>query len=149
MTLNSIISKILKPIAEDHLMINEFGFGDLPLHLKNKAVKYPLMWVLVNNATYSNRDKKFNYNLSLVFTDIAKDDLTDCVAIQSDMIQVAADVAANLMYHESEDLEITNDFAFKPFTEKFADLNSGVIMDITISAVKSLSDCETPLNSKL
>lgn len=147
MTLNSIIEKLLKPISEDHLQINDFGFGDLPTLATNRAVKYPLFWVTLNNVTYGGN--AFNYNLSLIFADLAKDDLSNCLEIQSDMIQVAADVAAILSNIEDDLIEVENDFSFQPFAQRFADQTAGVVMDIRVKSTKALNDCEAPLKSKL
>lgn len=147
-SLNSVIEKLIKPIAEDHLQINDFGVGDLPTLAKNKgAVKYPLLWLVLNNVSYGG--KEFNYNLSLIFADIAKEDLSNCLEIQSDMIQVAADFAAVLSNVEDDLIQIENDFTLKPFSERFADQTSGVVMDLVIKVTKALNDCEAPLKSKL
>ena len=140
MTINTIIHKVLKPIANDHLMLNEFGFGDLHNYAKVNALAYPVMWVALNDVGY--KGKGFNYNLSLVFADILKDDLSNTLEIQSDMISIAADIAAKLFYTDNDYLEVTSDFVFKPFTERFTDLCAGVVMDINIKSLVILSPCD-------
>lgn len=147
MTLNQLIYKLIKPIAEDHLQINDFGVGDLHNHATGKTVKYPLMWVVLNNGGYGN--KAFSYSLTLIFADIAKDDLSNAIEIQSDMISVAADVAVLLRDNMEDDIEVDNEFTFTPFSERFTDMTSGVAMNITVRTLEILSDCDVPLKSNL
>lgn len=142
MTLNGIIYKILNPIFEDHLQLNDFGFGDLVDHATTKTVKYPLMWVVLNDVSYKN--KAFNYSLSLVFADILREDKSNAVEIQSDMIQIAADVATKIRYIENNDIEIESEFLLKPFTERFTDFTAGVVCDLVIKSYQILSDCDVP-----
>ena len=144
MTLNAIINKLLKPLANDHLMLNGFGFGDLSNYAKTNAITYPVMWAVLNDASY--RNKGFNYSFSLVFADVLKDDLSNTLEVQSNMIGIAADVAAKLMYSENENIEVSGDFVFKPFTERFTDLTAGVVMDINIKSLTVISDCDFPSN---
>lgn len=140
MTLNTLINKTIKPLAKDHLMLNDFGFGDLHNYAKANALAYPVLWVAFNDAGY--KAKGFNYNLSLVFADILKDDLSNTLEVQSNMISIAADIAAKLLYTDNDYLEVTSDFVFKPFTERFTDLTAGVVMDITIKSLTLLSPCD-------
>lgn len=147
MTLNSLIHKVLKPLAEDHLILNDFGFGDLENYAISGEVKFPLMWVVFNNAPFS--DNAFTYNLSFVFADLAKEDGSDTLSIQSDLIQVAADIASKLYYIENDEVEVDTNFLLKPFTERFKDFTAGVVMDIQIKLIKSLNDCEVPLKSNI
>ncbi|MEO6721439.1 MAG: hypothetical protein ABIN67_13810 [Ferruginibacter sp.] len=142
MTLNAVVNKLLKPLADDHLQLNDFGFGDLYNHATSTQVKYPLLWVSFSGLRYSN--KAFNYTFSLVFADICKDDLSNVLEIQSDMILIGADFAAKLTAIDNDLIEINNDFTFKPFSERFTDLCAGVVMDFTIKSLKVLSDCEFP-----
>jgi hypothetical protein len=142
MTLNEIIRKLLKPLSEDHLMLKDFGFGDLTNYANGQDIKYPIMWVVLNNVRYS--EKSLAYSLSLIFADIAKDDISNSLEIQSDMIQVAADIASKLVYAEDDDLDVSSEFNLKPFSERFADVCSGVVMDITIKSSKLLNECEFP-----
>jgi hypothetical protein len=106
MTLNSLINTVLKPLAENHLQINGFGFGDLENAAMKGEIKYPVMWVVLNSAPFSTN--AFQYNLSFVFADIAKDDGSDTLSVQSDLIQVAADIASQLYYSESQRLRSRN-----------------------------------------
>lgn len=147
MTLNTIIQKLFKPIAEDHLQINDFGFGDLYQHAATGKIKYPFMWVVFNGANYSN--KTFDYSFSLVFADIDKVDNSRAIDIQSDMIQVAADVAGLLRNSDDDELEVINDFNLKPFAERFTDFCAGVVMDISVKTSQALDGCAIPLRSKL
>src|SRR6185312_6455151 len=117
MSLNSVLYNILKPLADNHLMLNDFGAGDLANYAASKAVKYPIMWAVLNNVPFSGNT--LSYSFSIVFADMVKDDGSDTIAVQSDMIQIAADIAAALA--ENEDLEVTSDFLLKPFTERFKD----------------------------
>ena len=147
MTLHGIINKILKPIAEDHLQINDFGFGDLDTYAASGAIKYPVMWVVFNNAPFAGNS--LAYSLSIILADIAKEDGSDALKIQSDLIQVAADIAAVLQYSDNGEIEVTGDFVLNPFTQRFADFTAGVRMDITIKNIGSLNDCGTPFKSKI
>lgn len=145
MTLNQVIKKLLKPIAEDHLQINDFGFGDLDKYATSGTIKYPIAWVLVNNIPLEKSE--MNFNLSLVFADLIKDDESNTLEVQSDMIEVAADFAAKIIYHNNENIEADTSFTLKPFTERFQDLTAGVVMDITIKVTRALSDCNVPSKS--
>lgn len=147
MTLNFINQKVLKPLAEDHLQLNDFGFGDLSNYAEGNEIKYPIMWGVLNNVSFSGN--AYNFSLSIVFADIAKDDGSNIIAVQSDMISIAADIAAKLKFSDFDDLEIDDNFVLKPFSERFKDFTSGVVMDIRIKAIKSLNDCESPSLSNL
>lgn len=147
MTLNKFIAKYLKPLAEDHLQINDFGFGDIYQIATTTGVKYPLMWTTLRGATYAG--KAFNYDLSLIFADIVKEDLSNALEIQSDMIRVATDIAITLSNNSDENLEIEPDFSFEVFSERFKDMSSGVVLNIKVRSLEALSDCDAPYKSKL
>jgi sulfate adenylyltransferase subunit 1 (EFTu-like GTPase family) len=147
MTLNSILNKVLKPIAEDHLQLNDFGYGDLSNYAEGEEIKYPIMWVVFNTAPYSNNG--FIYSFSIVFADKAKDDGSNIISVQSDMISIAADVAAELKYIDNNEIEVGESFTLKPFSERFKDFVSGVVMDVNIKVVQPLNDCETPKKTNI
>lgn len=142
MTLNAILFKLLKPVADHHLMINDFGYGDLSKYATAGAAKFPLMWVVLKNVRYYN--KGFNYQLSIIFADIVSEDLSNMVDIQSDMIQIAADVAAKVNGIENDFIEVAREFNLTPFSERFVDILAGVVMDFTITSLKALNDCDFP-----
>jgi len=142
MTLNAIIQKVLKPIAEDHLQLNDFGFGDLSNYAASATIKYPIMWAAVKSLRHTG--KVFIYNLSIVLADIVKDDLSNIVEIQSDMILVAADVAAKIQNIEDDTIEVIGDFNLTPFTERFTDLCAGMVLDLTLQVDSVLNPCDFP-----
>lgn len=147
MTLNGFINNILKPLAENHLQINDFGFGDLDTYAGGAEIKYPVLWCVFNSAPFSNN--ALSYNFSLVFADMAKEDGSDTMQIQSDLISVAADIAAALYYSDNDEIETDTNFVLKPFTQRFKDLTAGVVMDITIKNIASLNDCQNPFKSNI
>jgi hypothetical protein len=142
MTLNGIVNRVIKPIAEEHLQLNDFGFGDLANYAASNTIKYPILWTSFKNVRYSG--KQFRYTLAFVFADICKDDLANELEIQSDMIQVAADVAAEINNSGFKDVEFLEEFTLIPFVERFTDLTAGVVMEVVILSDKLLDPCEVP-----
>ena len=139
MTLNDIIFKIIKPIAEDHIQVKDFGFGDLEKYATTKEAKFPLVWVVTKSIDYSNNS--LDYSFTLVFADIIKEDLSNIIEIQSDCITIASDFAGALRNHANDEIEVENEFTLTPFSERFIDVTAGVTMEIKIKTLEVLSGC--------
>lgn len=148
MTLNQIIHKLFKPVAEDHLQLNDFGYGNVDQLSANHTVKYPLMWLIVRPVSYGSNT--LNYSFSVMLCDKVNADHPEQEAdIQSDMIQVAADVAAKLVNLDMDGIDVDRAFTLQPFTDRFTDVCAGVVMDITIKVDKYLNDCKTASKDNL
>lgn len=140
MTLNNLLDMLAK-FAKDHAQINAFGRGPTDdMTLKDQL--YPAMWVALLPSTYS--EKAMNHRMAIIFYDRLKEDKSNEVEVQSDMLSVGMDLVAFLKDNPDFDINISGDPSINYFTERFTDFCSGVEMTITIKDPKPLDRCVIP-----
>lgn len=119
--------KTIKNISTTHVLVNEYGEGDIYEHLNSGEHKYPCVFLTVTNIESSVSSTL--YNFTLFYTDRLVESGDNRTNIQSTGINVIQQIL-NRLTQEYPTYEVTN-INFTPFTEKFADMCAGVFCDVT------------------
>ena len=159
MTYKEIINRF-RTITEDHLMLQDFGYGDLSdlkyvsqLGTDEERVSYPYLYLLPSS---SNRDGVvMNYSFNMIVMDMARpedgadtDKYDNYVTIQSQCQQYIDDVLAQLyyFYKDQPEIELTG-ITYTPFKEKYQDVVAGMTATISIAVPTPLNECIAPFNN--
>ena len=159
MTYKEIINRF-RTITEDHLMLQDFGYGDLSdlkyvsqLGTDEERVSYPYLYLLPSS---SNRDGVvMNYSFNMIVMDMARpedgantDKYDNYVTIQSQCQQYIDDVLAQLYYFYKDQPEIQlTGITYTPFKEKYQDVVAGMTATISIAVPTPLNECIAPFNN--
>ena len=159
MTYKEIINRF-RTITENHLMLQDFGYGDLSdlkyvsqLGTDEERVSYPYLYLLPSS---SNRDGVvMNYSFNMIVMDMARpedgadtDKYDNYVTIQSQCQQYIDDVLAQLyyFYKDQPEIELTG-ITYTPFKEKYQDVVAGMTATISIAVPTPLNECIAPFNN--
>jgi len=159
MTYKQIINRI-RTVAQQHLMIKDFGYGELS-DIKTQAqfgadgsidpnsqADYPYMFLLPGAAV--RNEPVMNYSFSMIMMDMARSEEGDVydnyLTIQSQCQQYIDDVLANLYYGYRDQPEVTLvGITYTPFKEKYQDEVAGMTANFTIQVPAGLNDCIAPI----
>lgn len=142
MTLNNV-KDLLKKFADDHAQINDFELGPSE-SFTSKIRNYPAMWVVVPSASYTAN--ALNYRMAVIFCDLLREDNSNELEVQSDMLSIGMDFVAYMTDNMDFDLYIDGDPSINFFTEKFTAYTSGVELTINLKDPKPLDRCVIPLD---
>ena len=161
MTYKEIINRI-RTVAQNHLMIKDFGYGELS-DIKTQAqfgpsgniddgkeADYPYMFLLPAGST--RNDPVVNYNFSMIMMDMARgeegDDYDNYLTIQSQCQQYIDDVLANLYYYYRDQpmVQLTG-ITYTPFKEKYQDEVAGMTCNFTFEVPNGLNECIAPFGN--
>jgi autotransporter passenger strand-loop-strand repeat protein len=143
MTLNNVVAE-LNTIANNHLQIQTFGFGDVWEIATSGDIQYPIMWVSLDGVDISTPDKTETYKFSLFFMDIVKNGEINETEVLSDQLSIAKDVLAQLK-HPSYDWNFQDNVStLEDFTERFVDSVSGWKMNIAFVLPFTSDRCAMP-----
>jgi hypothetical protein len=118
LTLNQIVDQI-KAIAEAHKQINTVKFGDLDEFLGESADNvYPAMYFDIAPSNLSTRS--LNLNFDFFFFDRLLPERTNETEIMSDILSIAQDIMAQLMFNEFE-FTVSENVPLTPVTEDTPD----------------------------
>jgi hypothetical protein len=141
LTLNQVVSQI-KAIAEAHQQINTVYYGDFDEFLGESADNvYPAMYFDSTNANISTRTLTLNFSLYF-FDRMLPEKINETEAV-SDMLSVAQDIIAQLMYQEFE-FEMTNNVQLTFITEDTPDNLIAVKADISLELPFTSDRCQIP-----
>lgn len=118
--------KTIKNISTTHVLVNEYGEGDIYEHLNSGEHKYPCVFLTVTNIQSSVSSTL--YNFTLFYTDRLVESGNNRTNIQSTGITVIQQIL-NRLIQEYPTYEVTST-SFTPFTEKFSDMCAGVFCDV-------------------
>ena len=159
MTYKDIINRF-RSITEDHLMLEDFGYGDLTdlkyvsqLGSDEERVSYPYLYLLPSASTRNG--VVMNYAFNMIVMDMARpedgpntDKFDNYITIQSQCQQYIDDVLAQLYYFYKDQPEITlTGITYTPFKEKYQDVVAGMTATITIQVPTPLNECVAPFNN--
>ena len=159
MTYKDIINRF-RSITEDHLMLEDFGYGDLTdlkyvsqLGSDEERVSYPYLYLLPSASTRNG--VVMNYAFNMIVMDMARpedgantDKFDNYITIQSQCQQYIDDVLAQLYYFYKDQPEITlSGITYTPFKEKYQDVVAGMTATITIQVPTPLNECVAPFNN--
>ena len=141
LTLNQVVQQI-KAIAQAHEQINTVYYGDFDEFLGESADNvYPAMYFDSTNASISTRTLTLNF--SLYFFDRMLPEKTNETEAVSDMLSVAQDILAQLMYQEFE-FEMSESVTLTFITEDTPDNLVAVKADISLELPFSADRCQVP-----
>lgn len=159
MTYKEIINRF-RTITENHLMLEDFGYGDLSdlkyvsqLGNDEKRVSYPYLYLLPSSSTRNGPVMEYSFNM--IVMDMARpedgpdtDQYDNYITIQSQSQQYIDDVLAQLyyFYKDQPEVELTG-ITYTPFKEKYQDVVCGMTATITIAVPTPLNECIAPFNN--
>jgi hypothetical protein len=159
MTYKEIINRF-RTITENHLMLQDFGYGDLSdlkyvsqLGTDEERVSYPYLYLLPSSSTRNG--VVMNYSFNMIVMDMARpedgantDKFDNYITIQSQCQQYIDDVLANLYYYykDQPEIELTG-ITYTPFKEKYQDVVAGMTATITIQVPTPLNECIAPFDN--
>lgn len=118
----------LKNISTTHVLVHEYGEGDIYEYLNSGEHKYPCVFLTVSSIKSSVTGT--SYNFTLFYTDRLVDNSDNKVSVQSTGINVLQQII-NRLLQEYPMCEASN-IDYTPFTEKFTDMCAGVFCDVVI-----------------
>ena len=156
MTYKDIINRF-RSITEAHLMLEDFGYGDLSdlkyvsqLGSEEERVSYPYLYLLPSSSTRNG--PVMNYAFNMIVMDMARpedgagtDKFDNYITIQSQCQQYIDDVLANLyyFYKDKPEIQLTG-ITYTPFKEKYQDVVAGMTATINIAVPTPLNECIAP-----
>ncbi len=159
MTYKEIINRF-RTITEDHLMLEDFGYGNLSdlkyvsqLGDDEERVSYPYLYLLPSPST--RQGPVMEYSFSMIVMDMARpedgantDKFDNYITIQSQCQQYIDDVLAQLyyFYKDKPEIELTG-ITYTPFKEKYQDVVAGMTATIKIAVPTPLNECIAPFNN--
>ena len=120
--------KEIKEISTSHILVNEYGEGDIYEYLNNGEHKYPCIFLTVTNLTTTSSGTAINF--TLFYTDRLLENQANKTAIQSTGISVIKQILSR--YEQLHPEYLLSNVEYTPFTEKFTDMCAGVFCDIVI-----------------
>lgn len=156
MTYKDIINRF-RTITEDHLMLEDFGYGDLSdlkyvsqIGTEQERVQYPYLYLLPSSSTRNG--PVMNYAFNMIIMDMARpedgpntDKFDNYITIQSQCQQYIDDVLAQLYYFYKDQPEIQlTGITYTPFKEKYQDVLAGMTATINIAVPTPLNECIAP-----
>lgn len=159
MTYKEIINRF-RTITDNHLMLEDFGYGDLSdlkyvsqLGTDEERVSYPYLYLLPSSSTRNG--VVMNYSFNMIVMDMARpedgantDKFDNYITIQSQCQQYIDDVLAQLYYFYKDQPEIQlTGITYTPFKEKYQDVVAGMTATITIQVPTPLNECIAPYDN--
>ena len=142
-TVNQLL-KLIKDTSENHNQVNKFLFAkDWDFETEGQ-VKYPLVGVaLVQPAQFITR--VIEYDFTIWVADLVKKDRSNELEVLSDTIQIAVDIVSDLIQNNQDDeMEITQNISYTPFTEKWDSEVSGWTFELKIRVPSINNECQIP-----
>jgi hypothetical protein len=133
----------LEEIADKHLQINSFGFGDITqLTMNIETEKEPLytrMYVIPTD-TILNRNE-LTYNFQIIIADRLEDDYSNQRDVMNDTLEICKDVFTVLYLSEYESVWGAT---CEPFLENYETVLAGWTMNLTITQPFDYNRCVLP-----
>jgi hypothetical protein len=159
MTYKEIINRF-RTITDNHLMLQDFGYGDLSdlkyvsqLGTEEERVSYPYLYLLPSSS--NRQGPVMNYSFNMIIMDMARpedgadtDAYDNYITIQSQCQQYIDDVLAQLYYFYKDQPEIAlTGITYTPFKEKYQDVVAGMTATISIAVPTPLNECIAPFDN--
>ena len=129
--------KEIKEISTSHILVNEYGEGDIYEYLNNGEHKYPCIFLTVTNLNTTDSGTAINF--TLFYTDRLVENQANKTAIQSTGISVIKQILSR--YEQLHPEYLLSNVNYTPFTEKFTDMCAGVFCDVVIeNQIDTLED---------
>lgn len=145
-----IILNRLKAFANGHYLINTFTYHEIANFDISKNPHYPIMHAVPVSMNPTKGAIDYSFNITFADWVRAKDDKQENeVTVISDMHRCALDLCAeitngNILF--GDEVSINGDATIEPFIDEFANVLSGVTLQITIRIPYDWSACDIPAN---
>ncbi len=141
------MNKVFEQFSIADPNLNAYGFGQLYNENGEPKAKqiYPAIWV--NPVNTIVREYELTRTYQVLIYDIPFIDGTSNVNNQNAVISDCEEIGLRLIRMlkvKSDIFDITGDPTITPFTDRFLDDVSGVIIDLSIAFNAESSDCEDP-----
>ena len=120
--------KEIKEISTSHILVNEYGEGDIYEYLNNGEHKYPCIFLTVTNLTTTDSGTAINF--TLFYTDRLVENQANKTSIQSTGISVIKQILSK--YEQLHPEYLLSNVNYTPFTEKFTDMCAGVFAEVVV-----------------
>jgi hypothetical protein len=141
MTLNQFV-KIVQRLGEDHKIIRTTWNGAVMDKLAEVDVEYPVFTFDITGARIDGQ--VIVYDLSMFFFDRLQIDAENEREVQSDQLQIAQDIIAQLRYPGWEDFVILNNVPITFFSDNTPELLAGVNARASIQMDFASDRCVVP-----
>lgn len=145
-----IILNRLKAFANGHYLINTFTYHEIANFDITKNPHYPIMHAVPVSMNPTKGAIDYSFNITFADWVRAKEDKQENeVTVISDMHRCALDLCAeitngNILF--GDEVTINGDAVIEPFIDEFANVLSGVTLQITIRIPYDWSACDIPAN---
>jgi hypothetical protein len=133
----------LEEIADAHLQINSFGYGDLEQLTNDIQTKveplYTRMYVIPDIATLAQNE--MTYNFQIIIADTLDDDYSNQQDVMNDTLEICKDIFTVLYLSEYESVWGDN---VSPFLERFETVLAGWTLNLTITQPFDYNRCVLP-----
>lgn len=132
-----------KEIADAHLQINSFGFGELEqITMDNETKEEPIytkMYLIPDTTVFDQNQMTFNFKVFIL--DRINEDYSNQKDVMSDTLEIVKDVftVLYLSEYESEWNATVN-----PFLEKYETILGGWVMDLQLTQPFDYNRCVLP-----
>ena len=145
-----IILNRLKAFANGHYLINTFTYHEIANFDITKNPHYPIMHVVPVSMNPTKGAIDYSFNITFADWVRAKEEKQENeVTVISDLHRCALDLCAeitngNILF--GDEVSINGDAVIEPFIDEFANVLSGVTLQITIRVPYNWSACDIPAN---
>ena len=129
--------KEIKEISTSHILVNEYGEGDIYEYLNNGEHKYPCIFLTVTNLTTTDS------GLQLISHCFIQIDWLKIKRIRLLYNQLVLVLIKQILsrYEQLHPEYLLSNVNYTPFTEKFTDMCAGVFCDVVIeNQIDTLED---------
>ena len=130
---------LFKQIADKHLLIQSFGYGELddiePFIGTNKL--YTMMWVSLDNTTVENQMIRREYNI--IVGELLLNGRENYVDILDQSESICFDIMNILFQNGQNTYEVIGSPSITPFTERFSETLAGSTLNIVIETDNDFS----------
>jgi hypothetical protein len=138
-----LILQDFREIAEKHLQINSFGYGDitqLTMDVETKKEpKYTRMYVLPADTLLNQNE--LTYNFQIIIADRLEDDYSNQKDVLNDTLEICKDVFTVLYLSEYESIWGAT---CEPFLERYETTLCGWLLNITLTQPFDYNRCVLP-----
>lgn len=136
----------IQNLANNHPQVNSYGFGDLTeltvdLNTKLSPV-YPKVYAIPQDTILDQN--QLTYNFQILVADRLDEDYTNQRDLMNDMLEICKDLFTKLYLSEYQSQW---DVTVEPFLERFDDILTGWIMNITLTQPFDYNRCTLPEQS--
>ena len=138
----------LKASAEETNLVNMITQGDITAIDIQKNMRYPLVHIIVNNATFQNQTIRFNVDIICAdILDVNKESVTDIFRGNDNEIDILNNTLTilNRMFEvfrrNPNDFEVDTDATLNPFVMRFENGLAGWQLTFDVVTYSNMSIC--------